>query len=134
MAYLSKDEQVIVKLRKYIDELAKSYLDIAKIAPEQLDFNRDATYVAMCVVQLYELTNILLNDAVRLKLFFLTNGQVRTFRNIFAHDYESFNWKIGKRVCEEIISKITPALLDECSVIAADSKDSDMYLEDDENM
>ena len=122
MGYVSKDEQILVKIAKYISMLKDAYSQIKNLPDDEINDSLNGLALTQCITNLYELTIRIEDENVSDKLFFLSSGRVARLRNISAHDYDSVNWNIVKEVCRKIISQISQDLLNECLETLAQNK------------
>lgn len=114
MSYISKDEQILLKIRRYMDKLSLLYNTIAELSDAEIDEGIEGLALAQCMANLFELASIISNDVVATKLSVLSSGRTSGFRNIAAHNYDTNNWSIAKKNCKLILSTVTQECLNEC--------------------
>ena len=114
MSYISKDEQILGKIERYIIALADIYKDVKNLNDDELEYNRDAFAMMQCITNIYEVFKHIDNDQVGDKLNVLSSRHISKLRNISAHEYSAINWKIAKEVCEKILNQVTKDKLDSC--------------------
>jgi len=122
VSYISKDEQVIVKIIKHMTKLNSLYASIKNLTSDEIDAGIEGLALAQCITNLYELAIKIEDDDVSEKLSILRTGRVARMRNISAHEYDSVNWDIAKDTCRKIINQITQNLLDKCLATLAKNK------------
>jgi len=114
MSYISKDEQILFKIRRYMDKLSLLYNTIAELSDAEIDEGIEGLALAQCMTNLFELASIISNDVVATKLSVLSSGRTSGFRNVAAHYYDANNWSIAKKNCKLILSTVTQECLNEC--------------------
>ena len=117
MAYISKDEQILNKIQKYVHVLKDIHNDVKSMKDHELEYSRNGFAVTQCITNIYEIAKHLDNDEVADKLTYLNSRHISKLRNVSAHDYGSINWSIAKDVCLKIISTVTDELIEECMSI-----------------
>lgn len=88
-----RDRAILKKMIEYGDEAAEILSECGGIK-EKFLANRTARYaVAMCLMQIGELTGHLSDDA-RARMSVISWHMIRGLRNVLAHDYISVDWDI----------------------------------------
>ena len=122
MSYLSKDEQILIKIQKYIVILRRLYGDIESLPSDELDESIEALALSQCMTNLFELSSKISDDTVADKLNILSSGRIAGFRNIASHDYDSINWNIAKKNCKMVLTVVTEDCINECFEFLAEKK------------
>jgi len=122
MSYISKDEQILIKISKYMDKLEYLYSHIQDLSDSEIDEGIEGLALAQCVTNLFELAIRLENDEVAEKLSILSSGRTARLRNINSHDYDAVDWVVAKDICRKILAKVTTKLLGTCTNIILQKK------------
>jgi hypothetical protein len=122
MSYISKDEQILVKIRKYINKLQGLYLAVENLSDSEIDDGIEGLALTQCITNLFELASRLDDEVVAEKLSLLSSGRTARMRNISSHDYDAVDWSIAKSICSKILQHISLVLLDECEKSLAEKK------------
>jgi len=113
MSYLSKDEQILIKISKHLNKLNTLYSSIVNLTDTEIDDGIEGLALTQCITNLFELSSRIDNDDVLERLSMLSSGRVARVRNIASHDYDSINWSIIKNICRKILSSITIDVINE---------------------
>lgn len=97
MSYINKDEQLLLKIKKYKNKLVKVYDIIEMQSDEEID---DGLALAQCLTNLYELALRLESEDISNCLSILTSKKIQKTRNIASHDYDAINWAFVKLNCK----------------------------------
>ncbi len=122
MSYISKEEQLFEKIKKYVKKVRKLYPKIADLESEEIDEGDDGAALIQYMTNLHELYDLLPENRLSDKLVVLGSKKVKTLRNIASHDYDSINWDMAKQSCRVLIKTIDDELLSECEYILAEDK------------
>ena len=122
MSYISKDEQLLIKITKYMKKLRILFSTIENLSDAEIDDGMDGLALTQCVTNLYELAIRIDDETIAEKLSMLSSGRTARLRNISSHDYDAVDWSIAKNICKKLLNQITPKLLDDCADILAANK------------
>ena len=117
MSYLSNDEQLLIKIQKYMKILKNLYNSIENLKAADLEESVEAVEtlaLSQCMTNLFALSSKISNDAVAEKIVLLTSGRVTGFGNIAAYDDDSICWDIAKKNVRLILSTITENCIKKC--------------------
>jgi len=115
MSYISKDEQILIKIEKYIGKFSILYSRIKDLSGDEIEDGMDGMALTQCATNLFELASRITDDELSETLSILSSGRLAKLRNIASHDYDAVDWAIAKNICAKTLSVITPAFLKECS-------------------
>lgn len=128
MSMLSKDEQLLLKIRKYLKLLGEIFQDVKDL--DNIDESRDGLALSQCLINLHELACRIEDRDLSVRVVDLITNPVATMRHIAAHDYESLNWFKVKRSVKKLLSTYTNEFLDECqSLVSTETNDTKDYLD-----
>ena len=113
MSYITKDEQLLIKIEKYIRRLDQLLKVIAPLTDDAIDDTIEAMALTQCVTNLFELTSRIEDDDIIDQISILRSAKVGRLKNIASHDYDAVNWSIVKTTCRKILDTVTPALIHE---------------------
>ena len=113
MSYITKDEQLLIKIAKYIQKLHQLLAVIAPLADDAIDDTIEAMALTQCVTNLFELTSRIDDDDIIDQISILRSAKVGRLINIASHDDDAVNWSIVKTTCRKILDTVTPELLHE---------------------
>jgi len=122
LGYISADEQILLKIRKYAGKLNEAFSHIESANDQEIDDGMYGLVVAQCLTNLNSLALRIENDDISDKLAILTSKRTAVTRNIAAHDYDAINWGIVKSNCRLILNTINEGLIGECLNICAEMK------------
>lgn len=114
MSYIPKDEQLLIKIKKYMNKLQHLYDSIVHLSDNEIDEGIEGLALAQCITNLFEISSRINNDIIAQKLMILNSGRISGFRNISAHDYDAVNWSIAKNNCKTILTTVTDIVMQEC--------------------
>lgn len=122
MSYINKDEQLLLKIKKYKNKLVKVYDIIEMQSDEEIDDGLDGLALAQCLTNLYELALRLESEDISNCLSILTSKKIQKTRNIASHDYDAINWAFVKLNCKSILESLTDDIIEKCFKIAEEEK------------
>lgn len=122
MSYISKDEQIIIKIKKNIRTLHKLFTIIEPLSENEIDESIEGLALAQCITNLFELASRISDDGVAQRVMLLSSGRTARMRNISSHDYDAVDWSIAKNNVRNILHNITYTLLDECIIDLSQKK------------
>jgi len=107
-----KDEQILLKIRKYMLKLKLLFDRIEKQSFEEIDEGTDGLALTQCVTNLFELAIRVDEDDVPPWLDVLRSNKVARMRNIESHNYDATNWDIAKDICRKILHGVKIEAID----------------------
>ena len=114
MSYISRDEQLLLKIRKNIQKLKLLFIKIEPLSDMEIDEGIEGLAITQCVTNLFELSSRIVDENIAQRLSLLSSGRTARMRNISSHDYDAVDWSIAKNNCRNILRNITNELLDDC--------------------
>jgi len=114
VSYISKDEQILLKIRKYIIKLRDLYEKIQPMTDAEIEESIEGLAFAQCMTNLFELSILIEDDETAEKILVLSSGKTARIRNISSHNYDALNWSVVKNNCVKILRSISESDIDGC--------------------
>ena len=121
-----KDEILIIKIQNYLLKIEDCYNRIKDLTEDELLNLHESYALTQYLINIEALASNIsdLEIDLLLRKYF---RNLKACRNISAHDYDSLNWSIIKKICRTLISEQTVAAVKESLDIARNKKMSTDY-------